>query len=157
MRRDIFIDNNVAKNFSNPLDPHYKGLVKWLFEFDETNPPANAHLAVSKKLLAEYSRTSGQSPSGTNIVVIVGTMQRQGRLFTVSNSQIREFKRQYFTKRVVRNMQCNAEDRDHIPVVLLSDRKYAISRDRKFVQDLVAFPGFSVRVVGRPQDIAYKV
>jgi hypothetical protein len=27
MLKDIFIDNNIAKNFCNPVDPEYKNLV----------------------------------------------------------------------------------------------------------------------------------
>lgn len=30
MKKDIFIDNNIASKFSNPLDPEYKKLIKWL-------------------------------------------------------------------------------------------------------------------------------
>jgi len=30
IQKDIFIDTNIAKNFTNPLDPEYKKLVFWL-------------------------------------------------------------------------------------------------------------------------------
>jgi hypothetical protein len=52
-RKDIFIDNNIAKNFSNPLDPDYKKLIKWLREFNDDDPKIhnNAYLMVSNKLL----------------------------------------------------------------------------------------------------------
>ena len=62
-RKDLFIDNNIAKNFSNPLDPEYKKLIKWLIEFN-SNPKKhddNAHLVVSQKLIAEYYRTMGHA------------------------------------------------------------------------------------------------
>jgi hypothetical protein len=62
MKKDIFIDNNIAKNFTNPLDPEYVKLIKWLLAYDEVPEGSpdyiNAHLAVSKKLLVEYYRSA---------------------------------------------------------------------------------------------------
>jgi len=51
MKKDIFIDNNVAKNFSNPADPEYKKLIKWLVKFDKSiDIEENAHLVLSQKI-----------------------------------------------------------------------------------------------------------
>lgn len=58
-KKDIFIDNNITKNFCNPLDPEYKKLIKWLMAFDEQDKAKNAYLVISNKLLAEYYRTCG--------------------------------------------------------------------------------------------------
>ena len=33
--KDIFIDNNIAKNFGNPMDEEYQKLIRWLQKFDE--------------------------------------------------------------------------------------------------------------------------
>lgn len=154
-KKDIFIDNNIAKNFTNPLDPEYKKLIKWLITFDEKKKGHNAYLVVSNKLLAEYHRTSGLSYSLTNITVIIGKLQKEGRLIKISNQAIKEFKRQYFSKKVKKKLRCNQEDWEHIPVVLLSDRKYALSFDFKFIVDLENFPGFLVKVARRPQDLPY--
>lgn len=154
-KKDIFIDNNVAKNFTNPLDPEYKKLIKWLIRFNPKNKANNAYLVVSNKLLMEYHRTSGLSYSLTNITVIIGKMQKEGRLIKISNEAIKEFKRQYFSKKIKRKLTCNQEDRDHIPVVLLSHRKYALSLDIKFLHDLENFPGFIVTVARRPQNLPY--
>ena len=30
MKKDIFIDNNIACRFSNPMDPEMKKLISWL-------------------------------------------------------------------------------------------------------------------------------
>lgn len=152
--KDIFIDNNIAKNFANPLDVEYKKLIQWLFKFDG-DLENSAHLAVSKKLVAEYSRTSASAYSLTNITVIISKLQIEGRLLMITNQQIKEFKRKYFARRIIRMLTCNREDRDHIPVVLLSHRKYALSRDDKFINDLVNFPGFTVLAEKRPQDLPY--
>jgi hypothetical protein len=157
LKKDIFIDNNIAKNFSNPIDPEYKQLIKWLMKFDEDNPdnPDNAHLVVSKKLLAEYYRTMGHAALGNNIAVIISFLIQKDRLVQISNEQIREFKRKYFTKKVEKQLVSNKEDREHIPVVLLSDCKYALTLDEKFTIDLVNFPSFTATVGKKPTDIPY--
>jgi hypothetical protein len=164
-KKDLFIDNNITKNFANPLDPEYKKLIQWLMNYDEkaityddkgekinTN---SAYLVVSNKLLAEYQRSSGTATSATNITIIIAKLTREGRLVKISNQAIKAFKQQHFTPKVIRKLTCNQEDRDHIPVVLLSDRKYALSLDDKFRQDLTDFPGFKVLVAERPQEIPY--
>lgn len=149
MLKDIFIDNNIAKNFCNPLDPEYKILIKWLIS-DST-----AYLVVSQKLLMEYVGSTGQSPSLTNITVIIDRLTRDGRIIKISNEEIKEFKRQNFTSKVVKKFTCNKEDQEHIPVVLLSDRKYVLTLDQKFTFDLLNFSGFKVIVCDKPQDLPY--
>lgn len=155
MLKDIFIDHNVAKNFSNPLDDEYKKLVKWLIRYDERSPLNNAYLAVSYKLLGEYCPSPGHPHSSTNIIIIIDKFTKQGRLNRISNSAIKNFQRKYFKKHIVRGLRCNPPDRDHIPVVMLSDRKYALSRDTKFRYDVNNFPRFSALAAKRPQDIPY--
>jgi predicted nucleic acid-binding protein len=152
MLKDIFIDNNIAKNFGNPQDPEYKKLQKWLMD-NETEP--KSYLVVSNKLLAEYYRSVGQSYYQNSIPSIIDKLTREGRLIKISNEQIKEFKRQYFTNKVKKNFTCNKEDQEHIPVVLLSDRKYVLTLDQKFTDDLLNFPGFRVIVCAKPQDFPY--
>jgi hypothetical protein len=156
-KKDIFIDNNIAKNFSNPLDPEYKKLICWLMKFDANpkNCDQNAYLVVSQKLLAEYIRTIGHAASGTAIPAIINQFTREGRLHKISNDQIKDFKKQYFTKKQEKRFTSNQEDREHIPVVLLSDRKYALTLDEKFTEDLLNFPSFIVMVGKKPTDIPY--
>ena len=110
--KDIFIDNNIAKNFCNPLDPEYKRLIKWLMSDSTT------YLVVSNKLIGEYIRSAGQSRSTTNITLIIAKLTRDGRLLKITNEQIKQFKQEYFTKKVLKKLTCNQEDREHIPVVL---------------------------------------
>jgi hypothetical protein len=154
--KDIFIDNNIAKNFANPLDPEYKKLIEWLIKFDDDNLPNNAHLMVSQKLLVEYISSAGAAYSATNITVIINKLTREGRLVKIDSRVIKDFQRRYFTRKVVRKLKCNRKDRDHIPVVLLSYRKYALSFDHNFSRDLVNFPGFVVRVESRPENLPYE-
>ena len=153
--KDIFIDNNITKNFANPVDPEYKKLIKWLLRYERNNLPNNAILVVCKKLLVEYGRTSSSSKSETNIWVIIDILGRQGRLDTKKNKDIKEFKRKHFTSRIKKCLSCNIEDWEYIPVVLLSFRKYALVADDNFRYDLNNFPGFSVRAEKRPEDLPY--
>lgn len=152
-KKDIFIDTNIVKNFTNPLDPEYKRLIKWLMT---SNTEDNkAYLAVSKKLLAEYGRTMRHAASGSNIAVIVNLLTRQGRLNEISNEKIRDFQQKYFTSKTRRKLTSNSEDRDHIPVVLLSERRYALTFDEKLTGDLGKFSSFIVTVGKKPADIPY--
>lgn len=53
MKKDIFIDNNIACRFSNPMDPEMKKLIAWIMECEEGSQN-NAILMMSDKLLREY-------------------------------------------------------------------------------------------------------
>mgnify|MGYP002624266487 CR=1 FL=1 len=158
MRHDIFIDNNIASKFANPADPEYKELIRWLMDnhYVQGTKDDRAYLVVSKKLMAEYSRSCRDSIGNTSIPMIVDQLTRDGRLELITNQRIKDFKSLFFTKSVEKRLRSNIEDRDHIPVVLLSDRKFALTYDKDFTYDLENFPGFSVIVKSRPGDIQYK-
>jgi len=157
MKKDLFIDNNVASKFSNPQDKEYIKLTTWLMKYDNTkgNKEDYAHLIVSQKLLGEYYRSAQGAKSNTSIPIIIDKLLREGRLVKISNREIKDFKSVHFTKGVERSLRSNKEDREHIPVVLLSERKYAISYDENFTFDLVNFSGFKATVAKRPEDINY--
>jgi hypothetical protein len=157
MIKDIFIDNNITKNFINPMDEEYKKLIQWLNTDNRNNHQENAHLVISKKLLGEYFATASHSESPNNIAAIIDRMTREGRIVSISPNQIKTFKRKYYSKRILRLLKCNAKDRDHIPAVLLSYRKMALSLDINFLNDLFIFSGFSVIAGRRPQDIPYNL
>lgn len=155
MKKDIFIDNNIAKNFSNPMGPQYRKLVKWLMKYDKNNLSLNAYLVVSQKLIGEYYNTASGDRGSTSIAVIIAKLTQEGRLSRFSNEKIKEFKRNHFKKAIVKKLRSNKKDHDHIPLVLLSDRKYALSQDKNFIYDLVHFPGFTVRAEKRPERLPY--
>ncbi|MCK4760673.1 MAG: hypothetical protein KAW12_00640 [Candidatus Aminicenantes bacterium] len=155
MRKDIFIDNNIAKNFSNPMDRQYIRLIAWLMNYNENNSPQNAYLVVSKKLIGEYSRTASAALSSTSIPVLIDKLTREGRLINFKNAEIKEFQQQYFTKTITRKLRSNKADHDHIPIVLMSDRKIALSLDDNLIYDLVHFPGFTVKAEKRPENLPY--
>lgn len=159
MKRDIFIDNNIASRFSRPADPEYKKLIKWLMnnrDIEEDDEDDRAYLVVSKKLLAEYYRSCRDASGTTSIPMIVAKLTKEGRLVYITNQMIKDFKNTHFTNAVVRNLKSNNEDREHIPVVLLSERKFALTYDTNFTHDLEHFPGFTVTVKSRPEDIDYR-
>ncbi len=154
MKKDIFIDSNIASRFTNPMDPEYIKLIQWLMkcEPEEVN---NAFLVVSSKLLVEYGRSNREASLGTNIHVIISKLTKEGRLNFIKNHQIKDFKKEHFKPKILRKLKCNSEDREHIPVVLLSERKYALSIDDNFIYDLINFPGFIVRAEKRPENLEY--
>ena len=159
MKRDIFIDNNIASKFSNPADPEYKELIKWLMEshdIPEGQDDDRAYLVVSKKLMGEYYRSCRDAAGATSIPMIIDKLTREGRLELYSNQEIKEFKSKHFTKTVEKKLTVNSEDREHLPIVLMSDRKFALTYDAPFIYDLTHFPGFTVIARKRPEDIPYK-
>lgn len=159
MKRDIFIDNNIACRFANPIDSNYKSLVAWLNDnhiIPHDQEDDRAYLVVSNKLLQEYFASCRGALSTNAITNIVNKLMREGRLVKISNEQINTFRNTYFSKAIEKKLKSNAEDRNHIPVVLLSDRKMALTNDDKFTSDLEFFPGFTVIVSNRPEQIPYK-
>lgn len=158
MKKDIFIDNNVATRFSNPQDKEYIKLTTWLLEYDSKAVDKDnfAHLVVSQKLLVEYLRSAYNCKAGTSIPIIIGKLQQQNRLIIIKNKDIASFKKEHFTKAIERKFTCNAQDRDLIPVILKSNRKFVLTYDQNFTDDLMTFPGFTVLVKKRPEDIPYR-
>ena len=155
MQKDIFIDSGVAKNFARPKNPEYKKLISWLIKYDTSSPGNNAHLVVSQKLIVEYKNSAGGCYSSTNIAVIVDRLMSQGRLLKKTNKEIKEFKQKHFTKKVEKKLCCNNEDRDYIPVIMLSNRQYALISDKNFLEDVINFPRFNGIACRKPQELPY--
>jgi hypothetical protein len=142
--KDIFVDNNVAKNFCNPMSQDYKDLIEWLKK--------HGSLVVSDKLLGEYSSSTSHAYSLTNIGVIVDHLTRAGRLNKIGKPALRAFG---IPRRVEKTLRSNREDWVHLKTVLLSFRKIAISRDKKLRYDIENFPRYHAIAVARPSDINY--
>lgn len=100
MKKDIFIDNNIACRFANPMDPEMKKLISWIMKNEEGSDD-NAILVVSDKLLHEYMASSQGAYCSTSIPMIVNQLTKEGRLMKISNAEIKEFQRTYF-KTIVR-------------------------------------------------------
>ena len=142
--KDILVDNNIAKNFCNPLADEYKLFIRWLFE--------EGSLVVTQGLIREYISSCGAARSSTSIVVILHRQQIEGRLKVISAQALKAFKFQRRTERLLRS---NLNDRVLIKAVMLSVRKYAVSRDRNFRHDINYFPGYHARAENRPGQIPY--
>ena len=155
MKKDICIDNNIACRFAKQMNPEMKKLINWIMKNEEGSDD-NAILVVSDKLLHEYMASSQGTYGSTSIPMIVSKLTKEGRLLKISNAEIKEFQRTYFKKKVEKALRSNQEDRNHIPVVLLSDRKFALTNDEKFTYDLEHFPGFQVLVSSRPENLPYE-
>ena len=156
MKKDIFIDNNIAsQHFSNPVDEEYKKLIEWLLTSnnDEEN---DAYLVVSPFLIREYIESNRNANSRTNITLIIDVLTKQERLQQFSRKQIEDFQTKHFSKKVLKNLLSNAKDRNHIPAVLLSDRKMALSEDNNFLSDLNEFSDFETFTSKRPESLNYK-
>jgi hypothetical protein len=159
MKKDIFIDTNIASRFQNPADPEYIKLIKWLLSYQKIEEgeedTTNAHLVVSNKLLREYHLSNYNVKGNQNIITIISILTKQGRRPKISNQAIKDFQQEHYTKKNVKKLTCNNEDREHIPIILLSDRKYALAIDDAFVNDLLNFPGFQVLACKRPEEMPY--
>ena len=142
--KDILVDNTVAKNFSYPLDPHYKEFIGWLYK--------TGVLVVTQHLIIEYHRTCAASDSSTSMPALIDHLQREGRLKKFSKTTLGNFR---FKTKVQRALRSNREDHDSIKAVMLSVRKFALSHDKNLRHDINAFPGYSARAERRPQDLPY--
>jgi hypothetical protein len=143
--KDIFVDNDAATNFGNPLDPHYKEFFKWLL--------CEGYLVVSQKLLNEYGRTCCGGAVGANIGVIVSKLTIDGRLIVVKKAQLDDF---IIPKHIARRLKSNFLDHVHIKAVMLSHRKFAVSVDTRLRNDINNFPKFAACAVDRPEKIGYR-
>jgi predicted nucleic acid-binding protein len=156
MKKDIFIDNNIAsKYFSTPTDEEYKKLIDWLGTHDKEEEN-DAYLVVSPYLIREYNESNRNARSETNILNILIQLTKQGRLVHFTKKDIEAFQAKYFTKKVFKKLLSNAQDRNHIPAILLSDRKMALSEDNNFLSDLQEFPDFEPITAKRPENLNYK-
>jgi hypothetical protein len=153
--KDIFIDCNIAKSFSRPADEEYKNLIRWLLihKHDVDN---DAYLLFSKKLEQEYTGSSQHAKSFTSIPYIIEILRRQERLKEFFNNEIEDFLTTYATKKVRRKLREIKKDWHHLPLIMLSDRKMAITIDDDFIYNLTHFPGFTVIAAKRPEELAYK-
>ncbi|WP_028522633.1 hypothetical protein [Runella limosa] len=140
--KDIFIDTNIAKNFTNPLDPEYKKLIQWLRE--------EGVWIINQKLLVEYGRTN------QNIAVLVSELNKKGRLRKFEKSELETIK---FNKTFEKRLNSNGEDWVHLKTIWLSVRKIGIIIDEGLRKDVNQSPrqdGVQPQAVSRPEHIDYR-
>lgn len=156
MLKDIFIDNDtLVHNFTVSASNDYKKLMEWLKQYDEDSPEDNAYLIISNKFQAEYGRSFAHAGPDNTVVAIIDQLTREERLKKKDNREIRIFMQEHFKNRVVRNLRSNRQDWDHIAVVMLSNRRYALTADNNLCYDINHFQGFDALAACDPQHIPY--
>ena len=153
--KDLFIDNNIAKNFANPVDSNYIELINWLTHYEKGSPD-NAFLVVSNKLLKEYLDSLRNCSKPNSMPVIIAKLTREGRLNKFDNNLINVFQKEHFTKTIKKKLLSNEKDHPHLAIVLMSVRKYALTIDHNFYRDLANFTGFNVVVKKKPENLNYR-
>jgi len=177
MKIDIFIDNNIVKNFASAKDFEYIKLIVWLMQLSKyeidcifsklrtenkemlyslTNKDKKPYLAISKKLHEEYLGGAMQAKSFTAINNLLLRLKSDGNRFNeIKSVQIQEFINE--RRKIFDNLNYLKKDKEHIPIVLLSDRKYALTYDKDFTDALINFPGYKdmVKVEKRPENLRY--
>lgn len=145
MKPDLFIDSNVSGHFAKLVRADYQALAQWLYD--------EGCLVVCQSLIGEYVTAIRGSSAPRTLVAITDRLQRDGRLRQVSKEELHAF---LIRKPVRRRLRSNRADHDFIKVVLLSDRKLALSEDRKLAHDINDFPGFDAHCGSSPSEIAYR-
>ncbi len=144
MKPDLFVDSNVSGHFAKPVRTDYKTLIEWLHD--------EGCLVVCPSLIREYHDAVRGSSVPTTLVAIVNRLQRDDRLRRFSKKELQAFP---LREHVRRQLRSNRADHDLIKVVMLSDRKLALSKDRKLAQDINDFPG--ARCEDAPSKIPYRM
>ena len=147
MIKDLFVDNNIAKNFKNPANPEYEKLIKWLFE--------EGHLVLTQKLLKEY-HDSNRGNYGQSILSIIARLTKDERIVMVSNDQLKSLT---FSKTIDKKCLKLNKDYWHLKAILLSNRKIAIIIDKAFRDAVNNHPmhdGVKPQAVARPEEIDYE-
>ena len=155
MKKDIFIDNNIATKFAGTTNVHYQEIANWLMETPD------AYLVISESLRKEYFRSNEHCNKSFSIISIYHTLIAAGRLISKSKQEIELFKNKYFDKKVWRGLRCKrkgSDDPSHMALVYLSDRRMALSDDINFIFDLQNFPRFGSKVTAAswPSNLDYK-
>ena len=141
---DLFVDSNLSDRFCRPVDHAYRALIAWLCREGE--------LLVCQSLINEYTAATSGSSNPTALVVLIGHLQRHGRLKRYTKSELRDFRIKASTRKRLRS---NRRDHEYIKIVMLSDRKLGLSNDNKLRYDINNFPGHSASAGAHPSEIDY--
>lgn len=159
--KDIFIDASIAIKFAKPPNEDYLKLIRWLQFEDKTEPQNNAFLLVSKLIVNEYFGSCKNYNEGTSITAIYDKMQKSKRVNRKERSEIESFIKKHFTPKIWKSLRCKRRDTNdpkHIALILLSDRKMALTDDTDLLYDLLNFPKFKkiIKVERNPANLDYK-
>ena len=141
---DLFVDADRSKHFCRPIDSAYNKLIEWL--------RSDGYLVVCPSLIKEYHKAEQATTAPTALLMLVGHLQRHGRLKQFGKTALGAFR---IKKHIATRLRSNLEDRDHLKIVLLSDRKLGISGDVKFRHDVNNYPGHRAIVRRHPSQVPY--
>lgn len=141
---DLFVDSDRSGKFCRPVDPAYKKLIAWL--------KSDGHLVVCQSLIREYHDAVRGSTAPTTLVALVDHLQRHGRLKRFGKRALKAFR---IKKHIERGLRSEMKDRDHLKIVLLSDRKLGISGDVEFCRDVNSYPGYAAVVRRHPSEVQF--
>lgn len=142
---DLFVDSNLSGHFARPVKPKYRQLIRWLMK--------EGCLVVCRSLVREYVTAVRGAESQTTLPAIVNRLQRDGRLTHFSKNELQAFR---IKPSAQRRLRSNRADHDFIKIVLLSDRKIGLSKDRNLARDINDFPGYEAQVASTPSKIDYR-
>ena len=146
MKPDLFIDSNISGHIAKPPDDHYRDLIRWLF--------AEGCLVICRSLRREYcDAVRGSGLGRMTLPVIVGQLTRAGRLKRYSKKDLKRF---LIKERVAKRLLSNRADHDYIKIVMMSDRKLALTEDKKLRRDINDFPKYRARGYRHPADFNYR-
>lgn len=144
MKPDLFIDSDISGHIAKPPDDHYKDLIRWLNQ--------EGFLVICRSLLNAYVDAVRGSPLMT-LPVIVDRLTRAGRLIRYRKQDLKEFQ---IKERIVKRLLSNPSDHDYIKIVMMSDRKLALSGDNKLRRDIDNFPRYRARAFAHPREFDYR-
>lgn len=145
MKPDLFIDADISGHIMKPLDDHYRDLIKWLY--------VEGCLVICRSLHNEYRKAVRESPSLRTLPAIVDRLTRARRLIRYSREELRGFR---IKERIVKRLLSNRSDHDYIKIVMMSDRRLALSGDNKLRRDINNFPRYGAQAYRHPGDFDYR-
>jgi hypothetical protein len=163
MKKDIFIDANIASKFANTTDEKLLELINWLIEKKN-----ESYLMMSDYLRIDMFKGNAHCPKEFSICNVIYKLQRDERLNFKDKNQIKEFQTKNFSGKIWKKLSCKtnkkgdpSNDPHHIALIFLSDRRFAITEDNNLLNDLLTFPmkgiqGKNITAVKKPQDVNYK-
>jgi len=163
MKKDIFIDADVANKFASTKDEHLLELINWLLESKN-----QSFLMMSDYLRNDCFKGNNHCSKEFSICTIYFQLQKDDRLNVKTKKEIKLFQQKFFNKKVWDKLKCTtnkkgdkSNDPEHIALILLSDRRIALTEDENLLNGILDFPmkgigGIKATVAKKPQELNYK-
>lgn len=158
MKKDIFIDAQIANTFPKPPNKHIEELIKWLIKYDDNNLQNNAYLIINPKLLLEYTGGNQGCSSPKSILSIMTVLKSKDRLINISTKDIKKIYSKH--RKQIDKIKITKIDKEfHIPTLLSEqcERKIALIGDKPFLNAILNFKGCKppIQVVDCPSKTDY--